>query len=794
VAQALAALAPIAGSRKQGAGRREQTPTLTPPSPSKGEGEEGAGGRKQGTESREKEVGSRQKPEGGRAATARSSRLTPHPPPPKPPDLDAPYTPLDRSKRPAKWGEKLRNLGIATLRELLYHFPRDYAPCRTIAMLRDGERACFVAKVVRRDTMTRREYRNASVIRYSLEVEDGTGTAAVVSWARVSRRTRARWSPLALDYKPEARVFVEGTVKRWGTMIEVQYIDVYSVSESEAPRPGELVPIYPLTYVVYHSHLRPAIREALAAHADRVADILPESLRQEHSFVGVAQALRDIHWPPDEARKDAARRRLVFEDFFAIQAALAARKREFQTERTGLRLQPRQEVIERLERVLPFRLTEAQRKVIGEIQADLAGERTTNRLLQGDVGSGKTLVAVSAMLAAEDAGYQAALMAPTEILAEQHHLVLSHLLPNLGVSLELLTGAVKGRARTEARRRVQAGEVNVVIGTHALIEQEVEFAHLGLVIVDEQHRFGVLQRAALRDKGLNAEVIVMTATPIPRTLALTVYGDLDVSTITELPEGRRPIETRWVSSGDLQAAYRLVREQVGQGRQAYIVCPLIEESEKLQAEAATRLAEDLRANVFTDLRVGLLHGRMKPAEKDAAMQAFRAGDLDVLACTTVIEVGIDVPNATVMVILNAERFGLAQLHQLRGRVGRGAAQSYCLLVSDSKYRPGAGLLESDEAASQAQRRMEIMTRHGDGFLIAEADLELRGPGEFYGTRQHGLPDLRLARAVQDVDLLQQARREAFRLVESDPALARPEHAALRARVEQLRRQMEAVAP
>ena len=803
VAQALAALAPIEkpGGREQEAGNDPHPPLSL--------GGRGAGSREKQHGSREEEAGRRKQGKDSSPSTLQSSpprAVKPATQPP--PDLDAPFVPLDRAGRPAKWGERLRKLGIATARDLLYHFPRDYAPCRTLSALRDGERACFVAQVVRRDHMIRREYRQSSDVRYSLEVEDGTGAAAVVSFARVSRRTRARWSPLALDYKPGTRVFVEGVVKRWGKMVEVQYLEVYPVSEAEAPQPGEQVPIYPLTDGVYHSQVRPAIREALEQHADQVAEILPEALRAQRGFVGVAQALRDIHWPRDEERKAQARRRLVFEDFFAIQAALAVRKREFQGEGQGLQLRAREDVIERLERALPFRLTEAQRKVIREIAADLARDRTTNRLLQGDVGSGKTLVAVSAVLAAADSGYQAALMAPTEILAEQHQLVLSHLLPDLGVSVALLTGAVKGKPRREVCEGVKAGAVDLLIGTHALLEENVAFANLGLVIVDEQHRFGVLQRATLRDKGstrlgrASPEVIVMTATPIPRTLALTVYGDLDVSVITELPQGRRPIETRWIATPDLDDAYRLVREQVAQGRQAYIVCPLIEESEKLQAEAATRLAEDLQQRVLRDLRVGLLHGRLKPAEKDAVMEAFRAGTVQVLACTTVIEVGVDVPNATVMVILNAERFGLAQLHQLRGRVGRGAAQSYCLLVTDSQYRPGARLIADlsaalgtgDEAASQAQRRMEIMTRQGDGFVIAEADLELRGPGDFYGTRQHGLPDLRLARAVQDVELLQQAREEAFLTVERDPALARPEHAALRARVAQIRAKMEAVAP
>jgi ATP-dependent DNA helicase RecG len=431
--------------------------------------------------------------------------------------------------------------------------------------------------------------------------------------------------------------------------------------------------------------------------------------------------------------------------------------------------------------------------VISEIVADMGADVPMHRLLQGDVGSGKTVVAGAALMVALQNGYQGAVMAPTELLAEQHYLVLSHLLSHFGVRVELLTGSLKAGERERAYGHLASGRAQVVVGTQALIQEGVTFHKLGLVVVDEQHRFGVRQRALLRTKGGQPDLLVMTATPIPRTLALTVYGDLELSILDEMPPGRTPVATRWVATEHQAEAYEFVRRQVAEGRQAYVVCPLVEESENLQAEAATKLAAELQQGVFADLRVGLLHGAMKVAEKDATMEAFRAGEIDVLTATTVIEVGVDVPNASVMVILNAERFGLAQLHQLRGRVGRSEHASHCLLVAQQKYDPTGRMLPgAEEGLDTARRRLQVLIEQTDGFAIAEEDLRLRGPGEFYGTRQHGLPEFQVARLVRDARVLEEAREAARWLTQHDPQLLEPEHTVLRQRVAALRRRMEQV--
>jgi len=451
-----------------------------------------------------------------------------------------------------------------------------------------------------------------------------------------------------------------------------------------------------------------------------------------------------------------------------------------------------QGLLDRLHRALPFDLTVAQRRVIGEIARDMASDHSMNRLIQGDVGSGKTVVAVAAIAIAVANGYQAALMAPTEILAVQHFLVLSELLPHLDINTGLLIGSLPARQKADARERARSGDDQVVVGTHALIQEVVEFHNLGLAIADEQHRFGVMQRATLRSKGLGPDLLVMTATPIPRSLAMTVYGDLDISVIDEMPPGRRVVETRWIPLHRQGEAYQFIREQVAAGRQAYIVCPLIEESEKLESEAAIRLHEELARDVFPDLRVGLLHGRMKTADKAATMESFRRGEIEVLTTTTVIEVGVDVPNATVMMILNAERFGLAQLHQLRGRVGRSEHQAHCLLATDRRYDPALGMMEDEETVSQSRRRLAVMAETSDGFQIAEQDLKIRGPGEFYGIRQSGVPDLRIADLVADVDLLREARGAAGQLLDVDPRLERPEHTLLAERMRMLRERVRAL--
>ena len=708
-------------------------------------------------------------------------------------ELDARHEGSGRGKRP-QWTDRLPNLGIETKRDLLFHFPRDYVPYRRIAEVRDGERVCLRVTAAQRDVAVLRRSGGNIVRRYALEVSDDTGKAWVTSFVSGSSGRRlAKWNPLTLPYDPGTKLFLEGTVKEWYGSVELQYLDGSADTWADDLAPGQLVPVYPLTDGIYQTNLRRAIKGLLDRYARDAPEPLPEPLRREHRLMGIAEALVNIHWPRDEAAMRDARRRLAFEEFLLMQLALAQRKSEREAPGSGARLAPRGDLIARLEEKLPFQLTEAQRRVITEIAADMSSDRAMNRLLQGDVGSGKTLVAVAALIAAVDNGYQGALMAPTEILAEQHYLVLSKLLASFGIGIELLIGSVSRRDKDRIYERARSGEIPVLVGTHALIQEGVEFNRLGLVVVDEQHRFGVIQRAALRRKGINPELLVMTATPIPRTLALTVYGDLDVSALDEMPPGRKPVATQWLPTPRQDEAFAFARDQVTQGRQAYIVCPLIEESAKLEAEAAVRLYQQLRDQVFPDLRLGLLHGRMKTAEKDAAMESFRRGETDILVSTTVIEVGVDVPNASLMLVLNAERFGLAQLHQLRGRVGRSSHQSHCLLVTEARYDPrlrSAG----DDPAQEGRRRMRVMTQHNDGFVIAEEDLLLRGPGEFYGTRQHGLPDFRVARMGRDVALLEEARQGAFRLAEKDPQLRRPEHALLRERTAEIRRRMDSVAP
>jgi len=711
---------------------------------------------------------------------------------PAPDLLDQPVAVTARGR-----AARLAKLGIETNRDLLYHLPRDYVPVKQVDELVDGERAAVVVRALGREQSVLRQRAASRLMRFALEVSDDSGRAWVTSMATVPRHgPRAMailGAPLALNHEPGTHLMVEGSVKRAGRFIEIAYEDSQRLTTGQEYRPGTLAPVYPLTDGVYQGHLRSSTRAVLAQVPPNLPDPLPADLRGRYHLPSLAKALHDVHWPANEEVKEAALRRLAMEELLTVQVAMAQRKRELERPGSGISMRPRGDVGAALEEVLPFSLTRAQQRVIAEIVADMAADYPMHRLLQGDVGSGKTVVAAAALLVALQNGYQSAVMAPTELLAEQHYLVLSHLLGHFGVQVELLTGSLKSSERDRAYARLADGRVQVAVGTHALIQEGVEFHRLGLVVVDEQHRFGVRQRARLRTKGGQSDVLVMTATPIPRTLAMTVYGDLELSLLDEMPPGRTPVVTRWVATEHQEEAYEFVRQQVAEGRQAYVVCPLVEESENLQAEAATKLAEELQTGAFADLRVGLVHGAMKVADKDAVMESFRAGEIDVLTATTVIEVGVDVPNAGVMVILNAERFGLAQLHQLRGRVGRGPYTSFCLLLTQRKYDPTGRIRPAgEEGLEQARRRIKVLLEQSDGFAIAEEDLQLRGPGEFYGTRQHGLPDFQVARLVRDPRVLEEAREAAFWLIEHDPDLRGRGQAMLRERVAAVRAQIEAV--
>jgi ATP-dependent DNA helicase RecG len=551
---------------------------------------------------------------------------------------------------------------------------------------------------------------------------------------------------------------------------------------------GSIIPKYSssaeLTSVGLDSRgFRRVIRNALKSHLHSVEEIIPEEIRSRCGLLPLRMALEQIHFPSQSETLAAARKRLKFDEHFFLQLMLAYRKRRIGQEQKGITYTIESGLARSLVEHLPFELTKAQRRVVKEIAGDMNLSKPMNRLLQGDVGSGKTIVALLAMLVAIDNGYQIAFMAPTEILAEQHFRTLIGYLKDLPVTMRLLIGGQKKKLREDILQDITAGRANLVVGTHALIEEKVTFAKLGFVVIDEQHRFGVLQRATLREKGFNPDVLVMTATPIPRTLSLTVYGDLDVSVIDEMPANRRPIKTGLRTESDKEKVYQFVREEIAHGRQVYIVFPLIEESEKVDLKAATTEFEHLRSVVFPKYRLGLIHGRMKSEEKDDIMTRFKAGEIQILVSTTVIEVGIDVPNAAIMIIENAERFGLSQLHQLRGRVGRGADQSYCILIANYRWfdEHGKGLEPGEVKREKlnAQTRLETMVQTTDGFKIAEVDLRLRGPGEFFGIRQSGLPELRIANIIEDGELIVVARTEAFALVNHDPQLRSAGHQSLR---------------
>ncbi len=691
------------------------------------------------------------------------------------PSPEAPITQLKGVS--SRLARKFERLGVRTIRELLYFFPRrhvDYSLRRRISELELDLEQTVLVRVW--ETSVRKSLRGRQII--EAIVGDETGNMRAV-WFNQPY--------LARKLTPNTPVLLSGKVTLWGgqkALISPEY-------EFPGPEPihaGRLVPVYSLTEGLSPRTVRRVVKEALDSALPGLKDFLPEKVRSKLGLLELPEAISQAHYPESEASKAEARRRLAFDELFLIQLGLALRRQEQEGEE-GISLDIDPKYLEGFLSLLPFELTGAQRRVLEEIRQDLAGPRPMNRLLQGEVGSGKTVVATAAMLLVAANGYQSALMAPTEILAQQHFANLCSLLGgkpqgmicslssplSRPLSLGLLTGGLKEKEKEELRQLVAEGKVNLLIGTHALIQKEVVFHNLGLVVVDEQHRFGVRQRLALRQKGPQPHMLVMSATPIPRTLALTIYGDLDLSVLDELPPGRREVKTRWLGPRQRQQAYDFIRQQVAQGHQAFIICPLIEESEAIQSAAAVSEYERLSKKVFPDLRLGLLHGRLSSAEKDEVMQKFRSGELDILVSTPVVEVGIDVPNATVILIEGAERFGLAQLHQFRGRVWRSSFQAYCLLLSENPSEDG-------------KTRLSIMEKTHDGFLLAEEDLKLRGPGEFFGTRQSGLPDLKMAR-LSDLDLLEKARKEAWRIVEEDhglknhPELAREVKRLWRASVE-----------
>ena len=696
-----------------------------------------------------------------------------------------PETPLgDIKDIGPRTAARLAALGLLVARDLVRYYPRDYLDYANLLRIRDlvpGQTATVVATVRRCHVFTSPRNPNLSI--QELQLQDVTGRLKVSRFFAGRRFSAPAWlRGQQRQFPPGAHVAVSGLVKEsaYGLAFQDPLIEV--LESANAPvrsgSIGRLLPVYGLTEGLGADRLRQTIQALLPA-VEAWGDPLPQALLHHEGLGDLATALRQIHGPADAQSLTASRRRLVFDEFLLLQLGLLRRRQELSRRPAPPLALPAGQgsLVRDFLELLPFPLTGAQQRVLAEIRADLTKAQPMARLVQGDVGSGKTVVAVAALLTAVDAGHQGALMAPTEVLAEQHYRKLCEWMPQLHVTVALLTGSTTQQRRRTLLQDLDNGSLKLLVGTHALLEDPVRFNRLGLVVVDEQHRFGVRQRNRLLAKGLQPHLLTMTATPIPRTLALSVHGDLEVSQIDELPPGRTPIRTRLLRPGERPKAYELIREQVQQGQRAYVVLPLVEESEKLDLRSAIEVHAQLQGEIFADLRVGLLHGRLNSAEKQEAIGAFANGLTDVLVSTTVVEVGVDVPEASVMVIEHADRFGLSQLHQLRGRVGRGAAASHCLLINDS-----------DQAG--ARQRLEVLVSSGDGFEIAEMDLRLRGPGQVLGTRQSGLPDLALASLSDDGGVLEQAREAAKRLLADDPELER--HPALRQALEdQRRRTMEA---
>jgi ATP-dependent DNA helicase RecG len=678
-----------------------------------------------------------------------------------PPELDQPITYL-KGMGP-KNAERLAKLGLLTVHDLLHYYPRDYINYAQQVAIRDlqpGETVTLVGKVKRSNCFS--SPKNPNLTLQELVLVDGSGQIRLTKFWPGKRFRNVGWQQgQKKQYPVGALVAASGLVKKnqYGITLDSPELEVLDADsgEVESPLIGRIVPVYPLTEGVPAYLMRKAIAAALPA-AITLADPLPTELRQRHGLIELPVAIAHIHFPATDEDLDQARKRLVFDEFFYLQLGLLRRRHQQRQQQTAIVLPPTGQLIDQFYHTLPFQFTGAQQRVVNEILADLQASTPMNRLVQGDVGSGKTVVAVVAILAAIQAGYQAALMAPTEVLAEQHYRKLVSWFNVLNLPVELLTGSTRTAKRRELLGQLSTGELPLLVGTHALIEDPVQFQALGLVAIDEQHRFGVQQRARLQRKGDNPHVLTLTATPIPRTLALTLHGDLEVSQIDELPPGRKAIQTTLLTGRDRTHAYDLIRREIVQGRQTYIVLPLVEESEKLDLKSAIDEHQRLQESIFPDFTVGLLHGRMTSAEKDAAITAFRDGHTHILVSTTVVEVGVDVPNASVMLIEHAERFGLSQLHQLRGRVGRGADQSFCLLMSATRSDP-------------ALQRLRVLEESQDGFFISEMDLRFRGPGQVLGTRQSGLPDFALASLVADQAALTEARSAAAALIEADPDLA-----------------------
>ncbi|HIR60625.1 MAG TPA: ATP-dependent DNA helicase RecG [Candidatus Faecivivens stercoravium] len=666
---------------------------------------------------------------------------------------DAPVTELKNvgPKRAALY----QKLGIETVSDLLTFYPRsyqDFTSPKMAAECRDGEPAVIEGKILRKLPPA---YIRRGMVLYKLTVTDGMQNFTVT----IFNNEYAYYGV----HVGETYIFA-GKWNRLGNAGSLAMQTYLSPGEAATLRP-----VYPLTEGLSSKMVQTNVQDAIARALPGLPDPIPDAVRAEYGLIGFRQAVQEIHFPESQEQMETARDRLAFEELLRLTLALKFLKGRGR-EKTRVRVQ--RPDLKPFVKSLPFPLTGAQKRVIAEILRDMASPYPMNRLLQGDVGSGKTLVAAAVSYAAIQKGYQAALMAPTEILAAQHEKTLRKFLEPMGVKVGLLTGSLSPKQKTAMREAIERGEIQMVAGTHALVQEATAFHRLGLVITDEQHRFGVHQRQMLGEKGDHPHVLVMSATPIPRTLALIVYGDLDISVIDELPAGRQPIETFSVHSDKRERALTYIRAHLDRGEQGYIVCPLIDKSDAVSAAAATAYRDELAEGIFKGYTVGLLHGRMKPDEKEAVMADFAAGKVQLLVATTVVEVGVDVPNATIILIENAERFGLSQLHQLRGRVGRGDKKSTCILLSDND-------------GEDNKRRLKVMKETCDGFVIAKEDLKLRGAGDFFGYRQHGMPSLGLADLLEDTALFAKAQAAAAEILQADPGLQKPEHAVLKRQIDEM---------
>ena len=640
----------------------------------------------------------------------------------------------------------LNKLNIFTLEDLITYFPREYedrSKPKKIIQTENGEECLIEAMVTSRMREIKTHKRNMTI--YKLIVRDETDACELI-WYNQSYLKKM--FTLGETYK------FYGKINKKIGMTEM-LSPVFDI-EGNNRNTGKIIPIYPLTYNLSQNTIRKIIENGLELAKGQIGESLPDYILKENGLLGEKEAIEQIHFPSEFANFSKARNRIAFEELLTMQLLLLSLKNKYKNQDEGITFDKKVKMSDVIND-LPFKLTKAQIRVLEEIDNDMESSKAMNRLLQGDVGSGKTIVSIIAAYKAVKSGYQMAMMAPTSILASQHMVNYEKMLSKYGIKCELLLGSTTKKKKEDILKRLKNGEIDILIGTHSLLEENVVFNNLGLVVTDEQHRFGVRQRSTIASKGKNPDVLVMTATPIPRTLALILYGDLDISIIDELPPNRKKIDTYAVRKSMEERVNNFIKKQIDEGRQAYIVCPLVEESEEIEAKSVLELAEKYKNEIFKDYKVEYLHGKMKPKEKDEIMQMFKEGKIDILISTTVIEVGVDVPNSNIMVIENAERFGLAQLHQLRGRVGRGEYKSYCIL----KYQGNSEII---------RKRMQVMQDTNDGFIISEKDLELRGSGEFFGTKQHGIPEFKVANLFEDIKLLKLVQSLTEKILQEDPTL------------------------